>query len=154
MAGFGPWCVRAGLAGLIAAAVVMPGALTASAAERSGRQGSGERGSGERAMDFSHVTTHAQAEALVRRGELIRIRPFPERFGGPATPENSAYVPAGTEVALDFAHDRISGLIDLKSVDRMVVKPRYRGKSVVPAAITYICSGKGKGSITMTIDIW
>lgn len=149
MAGFGLWCARAGLTGLIAAAIVMPSALTASATERPGRQDSGER-----EMDFSHVTSHAQAEALVRRGDLIRVRPFPKRFGGPATPENSVYVPAGTEVALDFAHDRISGLIDLKSIDRMVVKPRYRGKSVVPVAITYICKGKGKGSITMTIDIW
>ncbi len=72
-------------------------------------------------MDFSHVTSRAQADALVKRGELVKIWLFPKRFGGPEVRENVGYVPAGTEVALDFAHDRISGLIELKAVDRMKI---------------------------------
>ncbi|WP_017669686.1 hypothetical protein [Blastomonas sp. AAP53] len=105
-------------------------------------------------MDFSHVTSRAQAQALARRGELTKILYFPKRFGGENVKENTGYVPPGTQVALDFAHDRISGLIDLKSINRMIVEPKYRGKSVVPSAIVYICSGEGEGTITMTINIW
>lgn len=105
-------------------------------------------------MDFSHVTSRAKAEALVKRGELVKVLHFPKRFGGPNVKENTGYVPPGTQVALDFAHDRISGLIELKSINRMVVEPQYRGKSVVPSAIVYICSGEGEGTITMTINVW
>ena len=39
-------------------------------------------------------------------------------------------------------------------INRMVVEPKYRGKSVVPSAIVYICSGEGEGKITMTINVW
>jgi len=106
-------------------------------------------------MDFSHVTSRAQADALVKRGELVKIWLFPKRFGGPEVRENVGYVPAGTEVALDFAHDRISGLIELKADDRMTVKPEYRGKSKVLKAITYVCHGApDKPPITISIDIW
>lgn len=105
-------------------------------------------------MDFSHVTSRAKAQALARRGDLTKILYFPKRFGGENVKENTGYVPPGTQMALDFAHDRISGLIDLKSIDRMVVEPQYRGKSVVPSAIVYICSGEGEATITMTINIW
>lgn len=105
-------------------------------------------------MDFSHVTSRAKAVALVKRGELVKVLHFPKRFGGPNVKENTGYVPPGTQVALDFAHDRISGLIELKSINRMVVEPQYRGKSVVPSAIVYICSGEGEETITMTINVW
>jgi hypothetical protein len=108
-----------------------------------------------RPMDFSHVTSRALADALVKRGELVKIWLYPKRFGGPNDKYNIGYVPAGTEVALDFAHDRISGLIDLKAIDRMTVKPEYRGKSKVLTAITYVCHGApDKPPITISIDIW
>lgn len=106
-------------------------------------------------MDFSHVTSRAKAEALVKRGELVRIWLYPKRFGGPNDRYNIGYVPAGTEVALNFAHDRISGLIELKAIDRMTVKPEYRGRSKVLSAITYVCHGApDKPPITISIDIW
>lgn len=104
--------------------------------------------------DFSHVTSRAKAEALVKRGELVRIRLFPKRFGGPADKENIGYVPPGALMAIDFANDRVSGLIDLKAIDRMVVEPKFRGKSIVPVQIVYICSGQGEGTIEMKLDIW
>lgn len=106
-------------------------------------------------MDFSHVTSRAKADALVKRGELVKILLYPRRFGGPNDRYNIGYVPAGTEVALDFAHDRISGLIELKAIDRMTVKPEYRAKSKVLTAITYVChDAADKPPITITIDIW
>lgn len=114
------------------------------------------RGAGEREMDFSHVTSRAKADELVRRGELVKIWLFPRRFGGPKERMNVGYVPAGTEVALEFAHDRISGMIELGSIDGMTIKPQYRGKSVVLSAITYICTSKkpGMGDMNISIDIW
>jgi hypothetical protein len=105
-------------------------------------------------MDFSHVTSRAQAEALVKRGELVRIRFFPKRFGGRADRENIGYVPPGALMMIDFANDRVSGLIDLKAIDRLVVEPEYRGKSIVPVRIVYICSGEGEATIDMTLNIW
>ncbi len=133
---------------LAAAMIALPADLAA---------GSAATAPGDKAMpmDFSHVTSRARAEALVKRGELVKIRLLPKRFGGPNAPENTSYVPAGTEVALDFAHDRIAGLVDIKAVDRMTIKPEYRGKSKVPAAITYICHGAAdKPPITITVNIW
>lgn len=114
------------------------------------------RRSGEREMDFSHVTSRARADELVKRGELVKIWMFPRRFGGPRERMNVGYVPAGTEVALNFAHDRISGLIELGSIDGMTIEPQYRGKSVVLSAITYICKSTrpGTGEIKISIDIW
>ena len=105
-------------------------------------------------MNFSQVTSRAKAEALVKRGDLMKILLFPKRFGGQKVKESTGYVPPGTQVALDFAHDRISGLIDLNAINRMVVEPQYRGKSIVPTAIVYICSSQGEGTITMTVNIW
>ncbi|WP_162892428.1 hypothetical protein [Blastomonas fulva] len=105
-------------------------------------------------MDFSHVTSRAQAEALVKRGELVRIRFFPKRFGGRGDRENIGYVPPGALMMIDFANDRVSGLIDLKAIDRLVVEPKYRGKSIVPVQIVYICSGEGEATIDMTLNIW
>lgn len=106
-------------------------------------------------MDFSHVTSRARADELVKRGELVKIWLYPKRFGGPNDRHNIGYVPAGTEVALDFAYDRISGLIELKAVDRMTVKPEYRGRSKVLSGITYVCHGaQDKPPITISIDIW
>jgi len=106
-------------------------------------------------MDFSHVSSRAKAEALVKRGELVKIWLYPKRFGGPNDRYNIGYVPAGTEVALNFAYDRISGLIELKAVDRMTVKPEYRGRSKVLSGITYVCHGApDKPPITISIDIW
>ncbi|WAC22466.1 hypothetical protein [Blastomonas sp. SL216] len=133
---------------LAAAIIALPADLAA---------GSAATGPGDKAMpmDFSHVTSREKAAALARRGELVKIRLLPKRFGGPDAPENTSYVPAGTEVALDFAHDRISGLVELKAIDRMTIKPEYRGKSKVPVAITYICHGAGdKPPITITVNIW
>lgn len=104
--------------------------------------------------NFSQVTSRAKAEALVKRGDLMKILLFPKRFGGQKVKENTGYVPPGTQVALDLAHDRISGLIDLNAINRMVVEPQYRGKSIVPTAIVYICSSQGEGTITMTVKIW
>lgn len=108
-----------------------------------------------RPMDFSHVTSRAKADELVKRGELVKIWLYPKRFGGPNDRYNIGYVPAGTEVALDFAYDRISGLIELKAVDRMTVEPQYRGRSKVLSGITYVCHGApDKPPITISIDIW
>lgn len=105
-------------------------------------------------LNFSHVTSRAQAEALVKRGELVRIRLYPKRFGGRGDKENIGYVPPDAPMMIDFANDRVSGLIDLKAIDRLVVEPKYRGKSIVPVQIVYICSGMGEGTIEMTLNIW
>ncbi len=105
-------------------------------------------------MDFSHVTSRAQAEGLVKRGELVRIRFFPKRFGGRGDKENIGYVPPDALMMIDFANDRVSGLLELGAIDRLVVEPKYRGKSIVPVRIVYICSGKGEGTIDMTLNIW
>lgn len=138
------WPIKIALALALSAALVMtPSAWTMAPKESQAMP-----------MDFSHVTSRAKAQALARRGELTKILYFPRRFGGENIPENTGYVPPGTQVALDFAYDRISGLIDLKSINRMVVEPKYRGRSVVPTAIVYICSGEGERTITMTINIW
>lgn len=104
--------------------------------------------------DFSHVTSRAKAEALVKRGELVRIRLFPKRFGGPADKENIGYVPPGALMMIDFANDRVSGLVELKAIDRLVVEPKYRGRSIVPVQMVYICSGEGEATIDMTLNIW
>lgn len=129
-------------AGMAGPAVSPPAAATAPGAEA-------------KPMDFTHVTSRAKAEALVKRGELVKIWLYPKRFGGPNDRYNIGYVPAGTEVALDFAYDRISGLIELKAVDRMTVKPEYRGRSKVLSGITYVCHGApDKPPITISIDIW
>lgn len=105
-------------------------------------------------MDFSHVTSRAEAEALVKRGELVRIRFYPKRFGGRGDKENIGYVPPGALMMIDFANDRVSGLLELKAIDRLAVEPKYRGKSIVPVRIVYICSGEGEGTIEMKMDIW
>lgn len=105
-------------------------------------------------MNFSHVTTRAQAEALVKSGELVRIRLFPKRFGGRGDKENIGYVPPGALMMIDFANDRVSGLLELKAIDRLAVEPKYRGKSIVPVRIVYICSGEGEGTIEMKMNIW
>ncbi|MFN3819357.1 hypothetical protein [Blastomonas sp.] len=105
-------------------------------------------------MDFSHVTSRAQAEALVKSGELVRIRFYPKRFGGRGDKENSGYVPPGALMMIDFANDRVSGLLELKAIDRLAVEPKYRGKSIVPVRILYICSGEGEATIEMKMNIW
>lgn len=117
--------------------------------------GTSSTGSEGRPMDFAHVTSRTQADELVKRGELVKIWLYPKRFGGPNDRYNIGYVPAGTERALDFAHDRISGLIELEAIDRMTVKPEYRGRSKVLSGITYVCHGApDKPPITISIDIW
>lgn len=105
-------------------------------------------------MDFSKVTNREKARALVRKGVLVEIRLFPERFGGTDDVENIAYVPPGALVGIESAHDRISGLIRKKAVTRMTVSPDYRGKSIVPVRIVYVAQGNGKGEIGLGVDIW
>ncbi|MDM7958048.1 hypothetical protein [Blastomonas sp.] len=105
-------------------------------------------------MDFSKVTSRAKAQALVARGELVKIRFVPERFGGPGDRENTGYVPPDALFALDFAHDRISGLIEIEGAISLVVDLDYRGKSIVPSRIVYIAKDKSEGSIELVVDIW
>jgi hypothetical protein len=105
-------------------------------------------------VDFSKVTSRAKAEALVKRGELVKIRFVPERFGGPGDIENTGYVPPGALYALNFAYDRISGLIKIKSITGLVVDLDYRGKSIVPSRIVYTGTGKGEDTIEFKVHIW
>ncbi|MFN3475347.1 MAG: hypothetical protein ACK4ZW_15000 [Blastomonas sp.] len=114
------------------------------------------KGSQAMHMDFSKVTSRAKAEALVKRGDLVKIRFVPERFGGPDDIENTGYVPPGALFGLNFVYDRISGLIKIKSVTSLVVDLDYRGKSIVPSRIVYIGTGKRKGDapIEFAVNIW
>lgn len=105
-------------------------------------------------MDFSKVTSRAKAEVLVKRGDLVKIRFVPERFGGPGNIENTGYVPPGALFALNFAYDRISRLIKIKSITGLVVDLDYRGKSIVPSRIVYTGTGKGEGTIEFKVNIW
>ena len=106
-------------------------------------------------QDYSEVTSLNKALKLVKKGKLFPILLLPAEFGGEDVAVNRTYVPAG----IPEVKDQITGtLIQFAAeglIDRLRVKVKYKGKSVVPSKIKMVCTHTEKeGRIEPEIEIW
>lgn len=105
--------------------------------------------------DFSQVLTIEDAERLVAEGELVPIHLFPTELGGPDVAENIAYVTplaAATQLRIIVSLKR---MMRDNSIDKMEVRPSYKGDSIVPSRITVKARHSTKDSgFQPIIGVW
>jgi hypothetical protein len=107
------------------------------------------------APDFSAVTTTAAAIRLARRGELVRIRPFPAELGGPSDPENIVYIPPAVEEARQRLIGTLRRFTDQDLIDQLDVRAKYKGDSIVPSRLHYTARhSRGGPPFEATIEVW
>lgn len=98
---------------------------------------------------FDHVRSREEAEALVATGVLVRVELLPSWMGGPAVPENTAYVTpaaAARKAALD---QEVAAMVQARGPVRYACEPRYKGASFVPASL-FVRADEH----STTIDVW
>jgi hypothetical protein len=105
--------------------------------------------------DFTAVRSREAAEALVAKGELVRILAFPAEFGGEDRPENRLYVTPAAATARAALVGSITRMIRDGSLDQLKVEPEYRGDSFVPASIRMKAwHSKKPGSFEPVVEVW
>jgi hypothetical protein len=111
---------------------------------------------GSAARDYSHVTSHQAAEAMVSKGELAAILLFPAEFGGEDVPENKVYVPPGIPELKEQNTETLIRFFKEGLIDNLTVTPEYRDDSLVPTRIVIKAthSTKKSGTFEPTIEIW
>jgi hypothetical protein len=103
--------------------------------------------------DFSGIDSHAKAEAAAARGELERLYLLPLEFGGAESTDNFVFVPIGVaDIKAGIDQNIILPLVEQEKVSQYVAKPEYRGRSVVPIAVTIKATDPGQFSTV--INIW
>lgn len=110
----------------------------------------------EEALDFSDVTSVAEAEALVETGDLVRALLFPARYGGTDDPENMGYLPVHVLEGKDYIEDQLEELAIKRGFDKLVMQPTFDHECMVPNRIVYMCSSQDgtKGETAMILEIW
>lgn len=106
-------------------------------------------------LDYSQVTSRDAAEELARKGALFKILLFPAEFGGEEVAANVVYVPAGIPEIKDQLTGTLIRFYEEGSIDKLTVKPEYKGKSIVPSRILMRASHSTKeGKFEPIIEIW
>lgn len=108
------------------------------------------------ALDFSDVTSEAKARKLVKQGVLVRVRLFPERYGGPDEPENIGYLPPHVLEAKEYIEDQLGELAETKGHNKLRIELEHVGQSIVPVRMVYMCYGQspGMGDMAFILEIW
>lgn len=105
--------------------------------------------------DFSSVESLAGAGALAARGDLVRVLLFPAEFGGADIAQNVVYITPQAAAQRQLLVGTLRRMVEAGRLDRMNVVPVYKGRSFVPAAITFKAWHSSKdGRFEQTIEIW
>jgi len=105
--------------------------------------------------DFSEVKSLAAAEALAAQGKLVKILLFPAEFGGEDIPQNVVYVTHAAADAREIMLGTLMRLVREGVVNKLDVKPEYRGTSFVPIRILITARHRtGPGSFVPVIEVW
>jgi len=105
--------------------------------------------------DFSAVTSLAAAEALARKGKLVRILLFPAEFGGEDIAENAVYITPEAAAARELILGTLHRFTKEGLIDKLDVTPDYKGDSFVPSRIVmHATHSKKKGGFEPTIEVW
>ena len=103
--------------------------------------------------DWSFVDSRSKAEALVAKGELVKLRLLPEAFGGDEGQHNLVYVPPFvTDIKYGIDNNTVMPLVQEGKVQRYVASPRYEGRSLVPGAIEI--NATEPANFTALVRIW
>jgi hypothetical protein len=105
--------------------------------------------------DYSKVTTREAALALVAEGRLAKVLLFPEEFGGQDNAPNTVYVPVGIVEIKEKITGTLIRYYEDELIDKLSVKPEYKGDSVIPSRIVMTATHSTKsGKFEPSIDIW
>ena len=105
--------------------------------------------------DYTSVDSLEKAVALVEKGTLVPMHPFPLEFGGDAGPLNTVYVPPGTVTAQNEIIGRLHRLGTEGLFDSFRAELRHRGDSVVPTRIEMLTFlGDDPSGYNPVLDIW
>jgi hypothetical protein len=92
---------------------------------------------------------------LFEQGKLVKILLFPIELGGQDRQENSIYVPAGIPAIKDQLTGSLMRFLEQGLINKLEVKPEYKGNSFVPAKIRMKAWHTEKaGGFEPVIDIW
>ena len=107
------------------------------------------------ARDFSSVDVLAAAGEHVVKGELVRMLLFPAEFGGEHIGPNVVYVTPSAAAERKRLIGTLKRMVEEGLVDRLDVTPAYKGRSVIPSAITFKAWHSAKdGRFEQTIQVW
>ena len=110
---------------------------------------------GHRQLDFSHITTRAQALSLYGQGRLARVLLVPVVLGGAEAEANEVYVPPDIIAVQQRLTATLERYLREGRIDKLSVDPEYKGKSLVPAKIRVQAGKSGRvGEFTTVIGIW
>lgn len=107
-------------------------------------------------QDFSHVKSLDQATKLFKEGKLFKVLLFPREFGGEDVGPNVVYVPRGVSEAREMVIGTLKRFASDGIIDRLEVKPEYKGDSFVPSKLKMRAwhSEKQGGEFHPSVDIW
>ncbi len=106
-------------------------------------------------FDFADVTSREQMMALAESGTLHKILLFPAECGGDDVAMNWTFVPAAAARLKDAVTDLLIEAIKAGDIDKLDVRPEYKGNSFVPARIHVVATHSAKsGGFTKTIEVW
>ena len=107
------------------------------------------------ALDYSAVTSAAQADALSNNGQLARVWLLPKALGGAESEANAAYVPPSVAALQQQLTATLERYLREGRIDDLSIDPEYKGKSLVPARIRVKATHSGRvGVFTTVIGIW
>ena len=111
-----------------------------------------KKGSQQNGPNFSHLDSYEKAQAAASSGQLVTVFLFPIEYGGPQERQNVVFVPAFVAELKARYDEMVGDLLKKGKVNRYSAKPEYKGKSVVPSAITITASGDAE--FAQKIHIW
>ena len=105
--------------------------------------------------DYTSVDSIEKAIALVEKGTLVPMHPFPLEFGGVQGPLNTVYVPLSAVAAQNEIIGRLRRFGAEGLFDNFRAELRHRGESLVPTRIEMLTFlGDAPAGYNPVLDIW
>lgn len=104
--------------------------------------------------NYTDIDSNEKAVELAGRGILSPLYLMPLRFNGEESDQNRLFVPPVVVELKDRYDDMVEDLLVAGKVNGYSCSPQYKGKSLIPSAITIAAKKDGNPVFTQTIEIW
>ncbi len=104
--------------------------------------------------DYADIDNKEKLEGLVEEGLLKPVHILPISMGGNDIPENITYLPEATVELKKKYEMLLEDLIADGKMDRYDINLKYKGNSLVPAAVVFKAIKDEEIVQTETVDIW
>ncbi|MFB2538357.1 MULTISPECIES: hypothetical protein [unclassified Acinetobacter] len=105
--------------------------------------------------NYGDVNSRELMVEKYQQGQLEAIYLFPIQLGGEEVELNTVYVPIGVSAMKDKIDNTFINYAHEGLINKLKVKPVYKGNSFIPSKIVYEGSHSNRdGNISLELDIW